>query len=382
MAYKSASRTEVFRKKVDLLREAMKEERLSALLFYSSGQLSMLEVNPVLWISGVLPMGPHTTVLLNSSGDDATILISLSWDLGRVKQKTWIGDVRVADRFSAGVGEWMRQRGIEGELGIVGWTFMPAAVYESLTAISGIKLKPADHLLHSLSRFPGDEALPALERAAELADLGFAAILEKARVGMAEHELAAEVEYAMRSKGAEDNFGMVTASDHSHSTHPPADREMQPGDIIIAEITPAFEGHFVQLCRTAVVGSVSPLLREKFDIMEEAMEKSLDQVRPGTKVGEVSRVINQVFSSYGYEKYCRPPYMRVRGHGLGFCSIPFPEIVDENEAVIEEGMCFVVHPNQYLPETGYLMLGDTVWVEAGGPRRLTRTPMKLFSVEA
>jgi hypothetical protein len=41
----------------------------------------------------------------------------------------------------------------------------------------------------------------------------------------------------------------------------------------------------------------------------------------------------------------------------------------------------VVHPNQYLPETGYLMLGDTVWVEASGPRRLTRTPMKLFSIE-
>ena len=73
--------------------------------------------------------------------------------------------------------------------------------------------------------------------------------------------------------------------------------------------------------------------------------------------------------------------MRVRGHGLGFLSMPFPEIVDENEAVIQEGMCFVVHPNQYLPETGYLMLGDTVWIEARGARCLTRTASQLFSVE-
>ncbi|MBI2991807.1 MAG: M24 family metallopeptidase, partial [Deltaproteobacteria bacterium] len=107
----------------------------------------------------------------------------------------------------------------------------------------------------------------------------------------------------------------------------------------------------------------------------------LERVQPGNKVGAIAQVMNQVFTAYGYEKYCRPPYMRVRGHGLGFLSMPFPEIVADNEAVIEEGLCFVVHPNQYLPETGYLMLGDTVWVEAHGPRRLTQTPMKLFSID-
>lgn len=380
MESKSSQTTDALRKKVDSLHKAMKGEELSALLFFSTGQLSMLEVNPVLWISGVLPMGPHTGVLLSESGD-ASLLIGLSWDLGRVQEKTWIQDVRVVDRFSDGVGAWLRQRGIKGELGIVGWAFMPAATYQGLEGIPEIKLRPADHLLASLARFPGPEALAPIRRAAELADLGFAAVLEKAKVGMPEHELAAEVEYAMRAQGAEDNFGMVTASDHSHCAHPPANRRIEPGDIIIAEITPAFEGHFVQLCRTAVMGSAAPLVREKFAILEEAMERSLERVRPGHKVGEVSQVMNRVFSAYGYEKYCRPPYMRVRGHGLGFWSIPFPEIVDENEAVIEEGMCFVVHPNQYLPETGYLMLGDTVWVEAGGPRRLTRTPMKLFTIE-
>ncbi len=368
-----------FAGKLRSLQEAMKREKLSALLFYSTGQLSMLEVNPVLWISGVLPMGAHTAVLLRDSAE-ATMVITLSWDLGRVKEKTWVEDVRVVDRFVVGVSELLRQQGVQGDLGVVGWAFMPAAVYQGLEGIPDVRLKPADKLLSSLARFPGKEALGAIQQAAEIADAGFSAVLGKAKLGMAEHELAAEVEYAMRSLGAEDNFGMVTASEHSHCTHPPANRKIQVGDIIIAEITPCIDGHFIQLCRTAVMGPISPLLREKFTIMEEAMEKSLERVRPGNKVGEVSQAMNQVFSAYGYEKYCRPPYMRVRGHGLGFLSMPFSEIVDENEAVIEEGMCFVVHPNQYLPETGYLMLGDTVWVEAGGPRRLTQTPMKLFSI--
>lgn len=359
----------------------MEDEGLSALLFYSTGQLSMLEVNPVLWISEALPMGPDTAVLVTDSGD-ATMIISLSWDKGRVRRQSWIQDVRVAERFVDAVKGLVAEKGLKGALGIVGWAFMPAAISRGLeTALNG-RIKVADAILNRLARSPGSEALPALERAAALADIGFTAIVEKARVGMPEHELQAEVEYAMRSRGAEDNFGMVTASDHGHSTHPPSNRRLEPGDIIIAEITPAFGGCFVQLCRTAVMGPASPLLSEKFAVLEEAMEKSLAEARPGNRAGRISRVMNEVFAAHGYEKYCRPPYMRVRGHGLGFRSIPFPEIVDENEAVIKEGMCFVVHPNQYLPETGYLMLGDTVWVEANGPRRLTQTPMKLFAIES
>jgi Xaa-Pro aminopeptidase len=55
-------------------------------------------------------------------------------------------------------------------------------------------------------------------------------------------------------------------------------------------------------------------------------------------------------------------------------------MIDQNDTVIEAGMDFVVHPNQYLPESGYLMLGDTVWVEEDGYQRLTQTPMKLFTI--
>jgi Xaa-Pro dipeptidase len=380
MATNGSRNAEPFRRKVAAVQSAMDREKLSALLFYSSGQLSMLEVNAVLWISGVVPMGPHTAVLLRRSGE-ATMIISIPWDEGRVRDQTWIDDVRVADAFVSEIGALLAQHGIEGDIGIAGYGFMPAAVYNRIEALPNVRPKPADALLNSLARSPGTESLPALTRAAAIADVGFNAIVENAKVGMLEYELAAEVEYAMRAQGAEDNFGMLTASDHSHCAHPPQDRRIQPGDIIIAEITPAYEGHFIQLCRTAVMGEPSALVREKFAILEEIMAKCLDKVRPGTKVGEIAQIMNRVFTAYGYEKYCRPPYMRVRGHGLGFWSLPFSEVVDENEAVIEPRTSFVVHPNQYIPETGYLMLGDTVWVEENGYRRLTQTPMKLFSVD-
>jgi Xaa-Pro aminopeptidase len=381
MANNGSRITDSFRRKLDSLKQVMEREKLSALLFYSSGQLSMLEVNAVLWISGVLPIGPNTAVLLRPSGQ-ATMIISDSWDEGRVRDQTWIDDVQVSDGFVKKIGDLLAKDGLQGDIGIAGFGFMPAAVYKGLERLPGVRLKPLDAILNSLARSPGAESLPALTRAAEIADIGFAAIVKNAKVGMYEYELAAEMEYAMRFAGAEDDFGMLTASDHSHCAHPPQDRKIRPGDIIIAEITPALQSHFIQLCRTVVVGKASPLVREKFAILEEIMDKCLEKVCPGGKVGEIAQVMNQVFSAYGYEKYCHPPYMRVRGHGLGFWSIPFAEVVDENETVIEAGTSFVVHPNQYIPETGYLMLGDTVWVEENGYRRLTQSPMKLFEVEA
>ena len=381
MANNGSRVTEPFRRKIGSLKEAMEREKLSALLFYSSGQLSMLEVNAVLWISGVLPIGPNTAVLLRASGQ-ATMIISDSWDEARVRDQTWIDDVQVSDGFVKTIGALLAKDGIQGEIGIAGFGFMPASVYHGLERLPQVRLKPVDPMLNTLARSPGAESLPVLTRAAEIADIGFSAIVKNAKVGMVEYELAAEMEYAMRFAGAEDDFGMLTASNHSHCAHPPQDRKIQPGDIIIAEITPALGSHFIQLCRTVVVGRASPLVREKFAILEEIMEKCLAKVRPGGKVGELAQVMNQVFTAHGYEKYCRPPYMRVRGHGLGFWSIPFAEVVDENETVIEAGTSFVVHPNQYIPETGYLMLGDTLWVEENGYRRLTQSPMKLFEVEA
>ena len=243
-------------------------------------------------------MGTDTGVVLTGSGD-TTMIISLPWDEGRVREQSWIEDLRIADRFVAELGEVISQKEIKGDIGIVGQAFMPAAIYQGLEGLAGVRLRSADALFGSLARLPGADALPSLERAGEVADAGFSKLLASAKVGMAEHELAAEIEYAMRAMGAEDNFGMVTASDHNHCTHPPSGRKFKPGDIIIAEITPACGGHFVQLCRTAVMGPPSSLLREKFGIVEEAMVKSLATVRPGNKVGAVSQAMNRVFSAHG-----------------------------------------------------------------------------------
>jgi len=40
-------------------------------------------------------------------------------------------------------------------------------------------------------------------------------------------------------------------------------------------------------------------------------------------------------------------------------------------------MLFMIHPNQYLPETGYLLCGEPVLLTAGGTEVLTRAQSTL-----
>lgn len=70
-----------------------------------------------------------------------------------------------------------------------------------------------------------------------------------------------------------------------------------------------------------------------------------------------------------------------RGHGMGTGSIAPGDIDVGNPTVLEEDMVFVVHPNQYLPETGYLLCGEPVRVTATGHEALSKKWAEMDAVK-
>ena len=48
------------------------------------------------------------------------------------------------------------------------------------------------------------------------------------------------------------------------------------------------------------------------------------------------------------------------------------DVARDNPTVLEPGMVFMIHPNQYLPETGYLLCGEPVVITARGAEPLTQ----------
>jgi Xaa-Pro aminopeptidase len=161
---------------------------------------------------------------------------------------------------------------------------------------------------------------------------------------------------------------------------PSSGRKLEVGDIILAEMTPTYKGQLAQICRTIVVGPPSPVLAEKYALVVRAMETGIKTIKPGIPMGDVAKAIDKVLSAEGYGEFCVPPHIRRRGHGLGHGSNAPGDVAPSNETILQEDMVFVVHPNQYLPETGYLLCGEPVVLTANGAEPLTRDYAALAEV--
>lgn len=360
-----------FQYRIAKVRENMRERGLQTLLVYDSGRHNFLRMNYVAYMTDFINVGPQTILVLPLE-DEPTLFLFPTWDIARAREESWVTKVRPFD------GLWMLLRQGIGNAGLVGREAMHADLHEEIvTALDQAPVNAKD-IVENIARRKSAFELERLRRAATIADAGVQALHEEARPGLKEFELAAIVEYRMRFLGAEDNFGMVVASNHNQALHPPTDRVVQAGDIIIGEITPCVGGLFVQICRTMVLGPPAAVVHEKYAILKEAMGLGLAAAKIGAPASAVAAVINGTLSAAGYEKYCRPPFMRVRGHGLGCGSSAPGNLEEENKTPLEEGMTFIIHPNQYLPETGYMTLGDTVVMTPPGAEPMTRSSWDLF----
>jgi Xaa-Pro dipeptidase len=360
-----------FDSRIAKVRQAMREKGLQALLVFDAGRHNFLRTNYVAYLTDFISVGPETILVLPLE-DPAALYLTPVWDIPRAQRESAVADVRPFKEL------WNRLPSLGSKIGLVGRESMHVDLHDKISQALNQTPINAKDIIDSMARRKGAFELERLKKAAAIADAGVQALHEDARVGLKEFELAAIVEYRMRFLGAEDNFGMVVGNSHNQALHPPTDRIMQSGDIIIGEITPCIGGLFVQICRTMVLGQPSPVVEEKYGILKKAMGLGLKAAQVGAPASDVAAAINGAFYEAGYEKYCRPPFMRVRGHGLGCGSFAPGSLEEENKTPLEEGMTFIIHPNQYLPETGYLTLGDTVAMTPSGAEPMTRSSWDLF----
>jgi Xaa-Pro dipeptidase len=349
---------------------------LDGLIAVSNGLNNFLDSNAVYVFSGVRPIG-ESAVVLGRDGA-STLIVTPAWDEARAAAASatdrTIGsdDLAATLKSVAGTHRLDLSRTIS-----VGLSLLGVALVDRMTSALGVLPQAADELARDLARLRTPEELQAAERATWIAERGYERLLEYARPGMREFELAAELYCFMKKLGAEDNFLLLSASQHNLAVRAAGERILDVGDIILSEITPCYRSQFAQICRTTVLGAPRPVIGEKFAILQDAMGAGLHAGRAGATVADVTRAINGVIQKAGYGDYCRPPYMRVRGHGLGITSDRPGDIVDSNERVLESGMVFVMHPNQYIPESGYLMCGEPVVVTASGARSLSARQAEL-----
>lgn len=358
--------------------DAMKEQGVDLLLGFHDNGHFIEKPNPVMLLTHFKAVGDAVALL----GVDGSLhlITSPAWEAERAAER--VPGAVATDDLIGELGRTLQKMKIPGNrIAVAGLGGMRAEVETGVRkAIAGGEPKGFDAILLRETRRKTDEEIGRARIAAGIAEKTQDYMLTIVKPGMREDDLAAELRWYTRSLGAEDNFYMMTSGPHSMAVQVPCGRLLEKGDLVIGELTPSYEGQMAQICRTLSLGPASEAVKVKYALLVHAMKKGIAQAKPGNRMSQVCNAINAELEAEGYGQYCHPPHIKRRGHGLGFGSGLPGDVAPENDIVLEEDMFFVIHPNQYLPETGYMMCGEPTLITANGAETLTREMARLVEV--
>ncbi len=145
-------------------------------------------------------------------------------------------------------------------------------------------------------------------------------------------------------------------------------RRLDFGDIVSLDVGVIYRGFIGDNARTVAVGGCSPLAQKLIDVTERALYEGIAQARPGNRVADISRSIQQFVEGHGFSVV-----REFVGHGVGRSMHEEPQVpnyVDGKKSpLLRPGMTLAIEPmvNAGRPEVRLLPDGWTVVSEDGLP---------------
>lgn len=373
----------IFADRVRRAAAAMAGAGVDTAAFVSCGRHLFTDMDPVIWLTGFKPMCAASVVL--GADGELTLYAQGEWERARALRLAPAGAVvATVDPFAGAAAELAqraRARGRVGRIGSAGTRKLNTVEYRTLVGDTPDRFIGIDAELDDQARTKDVLELAQFRRASEIAKAGFASLCEQLRIGMTDVDAEAIIERRLRELGADDAFVFLSASTRNRAVQRPWGRVLMPGDILLTELSPCVGGVFAQICRTVVFGTPNKDLVRDHAMLADVMNAGVVGCADGNRVNDVVAAMDAPFIAQGMAQYTRPPFMRVRGHGMGFGSVAPGDFLSSNSFQLQTGDSFVLHPNQMMPGAGYLMCGEPVIVGAAGGEIVTTEVAGLEIVE-
>ena len=137
----------------------------------------------------------------------------------------------------------------------------------------------------------------------------------------------------------------------------PSSRKLRNGDIVNLDITTYLKGFHGDTSRTFFVGSPRKKAEKLVEVCKEALQKGIECVKPGARLGDIGATIQQFAESHGYSvvrEFC--------GHGIGTNFHEEPQILHYGNfgdgLVIKKGMVFTIEPMINMGKPDLKVLSD------------------------
>ena len=244
---------------------------------------------------------------------------------------------------------------------------------------SGPILTPTCGIIETLASVKDPGEIAAIRTAARIADEAFAEVLPLLRPGLREIEIAAELEYQMKLRGASKAaFDIIVASGYrSAMPHGIAStKKLAKGDFVTCDFGAMFNGYVSDITRTIVIGKATARQRRIYDIVLKSQKAGVRAVRHNRKAVDVDRASRRIIEKAGFGKN----FGHSTGHGIGVYVHTPPKVGPNSTDILLKGMVITVEPGIYIPRWGGVRIEDDVLVGASGGEVLNKTSKKLLEL--
>lgn len=221
------------------------------------------------------------------------------------------------------------------------------------------ELLPLGGVIEELRRIKDESEIEQIKKAVKIADDVFIHILSFIKPGVAEVELAAEMEYFMKRQGAEGpSFETIVASGKRASMpHGVASgKKIEEGDVVTMDYGALYNGYCSDITRTVFVGEPDKKLKRIYNIVLEAQRKGLEGVKAGLTGREVDSVVRTMIAEAGFGNN----FGHGLGHGVGLEIHEEPMLSARGGIELRDGMVATVEPGIYVSGLGGVRIEDMV----------------------
>ena len=221
--------------------------------------------------------------------------------------------------------------------------------------------------------------LAQMRKAASLAGEIVEFAIRLLKPGVRENEVAAEVEYEMRKRGASGPsfetivaFGERAALPHAR----PTGKRLRKNELVVLDLGVILGHYCSDITRTVFCGRAPKRIQTWYKAVLEAQGAAISTVKEGVTCGEVDAAARQVLAGYALDHL----FVHSTGHGLGLEIHEDPRVAKGQARRLEPGNVITIEPGVYAEGIGGIRIEDDVAVHANRTEILTRAPRNLIEL--
>ena len=240
-------------------------------------------------------------------------------------------------------------------------------------SFESIEFLPSENIIEQLRMIKDKEEIIKIKKAAQITTESLKDVFEIIEPGMRELDIASELAYTVRKKGAQkDPFETIVVSGQRSSLPhgKPSEKKIEEGELITIDMGANYQNYNSDITRTIIMGKENQKQKEIFSIVLEAQKAALEFLKPGVSCKEVDSVARDIIVKKGYGEY----FGHGLGHGVGLDIHELPRVSFSDDTALLPGMVITIEPGIYLPEVGGVRIEDSVLITEEGYEILTWFP--------